>query len=123
MKRRIIALVLLVAALIALVGCSGGGGATGTYKLTKFMGMEIEQANSLYGLGGGEGSLEDMFVLTLKSGGKADFEVDGEKQEVNYKISGENIELSLDGESINGTIKDKVITLSVEGIELEFTKK
>lgn len=123
MKRRIIALVLLIAALTALVGCSGGGGFTGTYKLTKFMGMEIEQANSLYGLGGGEGSLEDMFIITLKSGGKADFEVDGEKQEVNYKISGENIELSLDGESINGTIKDKVITLSVEGIELEFTKK
>ena len=123
MKRRIVAMVLLVVALVALVGCSSGGGVTGTYKLTKFMGMDIEQANSLYGLGGGEGSLEEMFIITLKSGGKCDFEIDGEKQEVDYKISGENITMSYQGESISGTIKGGVITLSVEGIELEFTKK
>lgn len=123
MKRRIIALVLLLVAMAVLAGCSRVGGATGTYKLTKFMGMDIEQANALYGMGGGEGSLEDMFIITLKAGGKADFEIEGEKQEVDYKIDGENIVLSYQGESLSGTIKDGVITLSVEGIELEFTKK
>lgn len=123
MKKRMISLVLVIAAIMMLVGCSGGSKVTGTYKLTKFMGMDIEQANSLYGLGGGEGSLEDMFLLTLKSGGKCDFEVDGEKQEVDYKINGENIELSYEGESISGTIKDGVITLSIQEFELEFTKK
>ena len=121
--KKLIALALVMIAVVSLVGCGGKNGATGTYKIVSFMGMEIEQANSLYNLGGGEGNIEDLFVLQLQSGGKATFTSNGQKAEGTYSIDGKSISLTVEGETLTGTIEDGKITLSIEGIELVFEKK
>ena len=121
--KRIVALLLVAICVVSFVGCSGGSVATGVYKLESFMGMDIDAANELYGANGGEGSIDELFILELKSGNKAVFTIQGEKAELDYKISGDTITLSGQGESLSGTFKDGKITLSIEGVELIFAKK
>ena len=77
--KRIVALLLVAICVVSFVGCSGGSVATGVYKLESFMGMDIDAANELYGANGGEGSIDELFILELKSGNKAVFTIQGER--------------------------------------------
>ena len=64
---------------------------------------------------------ESMWV-ELKSGGKATFFSDDEAEEVSWKVSGDTLTLTAQGEDLSGTIKDGVITFNLDGDILELTK-
>ena len=124
MKKQIIGILAAVMLIISLTACSSGPDKyLGTYKLSKFKGMDINTAQSLYTAGEGEGNLEDMFVLTLKTGGKAIFKVDGSSQEIDYKIVKNQIELISSDNTLTGTILNGVISFKISTFEIEMSKQ
>ena len=122
------ALALALAALLLiglLAACGGGGGGSskyeGTYYMSKLADFTVQEYADLF-----EISLEEAekaFAIELKSGGKASFIEDGEPEECTWKVDGEKLILTEDGETLEGTIKDGVITFDFDGEILELTKK
>lgn len=108
MKKFVKALGLMVMALclgVALVACSSD--VDGTYECKM-----------------GEGELTATITLELKDG---DFTMTlpgtSGKQTGTYKVDGEKITLTAEGQSITGTVKDGKITISMDNQSLTFTKK
>ncbi len=108
--------------LLAVVICMGAtlvacGGITGTYKGTyseTAMGVTYSTEMTLQLKSG------DKFTMTAKiSMGSESSEnsVDG-----TYSVDGEKLTLKVDGNDIEATIKDGVITLDYEGITFELKK-
>ena len=62
-----------------------------------------------------------MLVLELKADGTCVFTYEEESIELKWKVEGEKIILSYEGESIEGTIKDGIVTMEMgeETIELK----
>ena len=122
--KKTLTIVLAAVLLLGLLAACGGGGSSkyeGTYVLSKLSDWTVQEYADLL-----EMSLEeaqDSFKLVLKSGGKADFIEDGEAESVNWKVDGEKITLSADGETLEGTIKDGKIVFDFDGDALELTKK
>ena len=121
--KKTLTLVLAAVLLLGLLAACGGGGSKyeGTYVLSKLSDWTVEEYADLL-----EISLEeaqDSFKIVLKSGGKAEFYEDGDLEALNWKVDGEKITLSAEGESLEGTIKDGKITFDMDGDVLELTKK
>lgn len=118
-----ILLVLTVGAmLLGLVAC--GGGHEGKYYIEEMFGMDVAAIASMSGMS--EKEVRESMYIELKSGGKfAMVSVDGDDKdsdEVTYTISGEKITLTMDGESVEGTIKGGVITIDQDGFTMKFKK-
>lgn len=126
---KMLSLALVFVCVIGLAACGGGGdtSAAGTYRLQTIemsgMSMDLEQLAESAGV-----SADDMAInLDLKSDGNftldmsaldaADMSMSG-----TWEASGSNIKLTVEGEIINATLKDGVITLAEEGVSMTFKK-
>ena len=133
MKRTMAILLLAVLLLGLLAACGGksGGGSVandpllGTYKFSKMGNMPVQEYAELLEL-----SLEEaqkFMIIELKSGGKGTLSVEGEVQNITWKTEGEKFTLTAKDENnqddtVEGTIKDGVITLDLEGEFIELSK-
>ena len=130
MKKTIAILMLSVLLLGLLAACGGKSGAgndplLGTYKFSKMVDMTVQEYADLIGI-----SLEEaqkFMVIELLSGGKGTLSVEGEVQNITWKTEGEKFTLTAKDENnqddtVEGTIKDGVITLDLEGEFIELSK-
>lgn len=133
MKKTIAILMLAVLLLGLMAACGGksGGGSVGndpllgTYKFSKMGNMPVQEYAELLEL-----SLEEaqkFMIIELKSGGKGTLSVEGEVQNITWKTEGETFTLTAKDENnrddtVEGTIKDGVITLDLEGEFIELSK-
>ena len=125
MKKRVLAIVLAVFLLAALLtACGGGSGSdskyVGKYYMSRIADWSAKEYADLFDISEQEAK-ESMWV-ELKSGGKATFFTDDEAEEVSWRVSGETLTLTSQGEELSGTIKDGVITFNLDGDTLELTK-
>ena len=125
--KKIVVAVAMMAAMVAVL-CSCGGGNDGTYVVQNMMGMDVQQLLDLYSSMGGDDatvpkSAEDL--ATLKISGKSfTMKVSGQDDVTgDCEISGETIKLTAQGETMEGTIKDGVITVDEGGTSMTFKKK
>ena len=125
MKRVYQCLSMLLALLLTL-GCLAacGGNAEdpnlGTYKLSDFDGMPLEEYAELLEISYEEA--RNSFTVTLKADGKAELTSDGETTEGKWKLDGEKFTLSEEGADYTGTLKDGVMTINIGDMTFIFTK-
>ena len=94
MKRTLSILLAAVLLLGLLTACgSKTDPNVGVYKLESLSGMTVE----------------------LKADGKATFTTEGEANEVTWKLDGDKLSLTADGDTLEGTLKDGKITLDLDG--------
>jgi major membrane immunogen (membrane-anchored lipoprotein) len=125
MKKRVLAVVLAALLLASLLAACGGSGKTdskyvGKYYTSKISDWTVQEYADLLGM-----SLEEakeFMWVELKDGGKGTFNSDGEAEEVSWKVEGEKLTLSAQGDAMEGTIKDGVITFDFDGDILILTK-
>ena len=127
MKRRILAIVLAALMLTALLAACGGGDSkyVGKYTLSKMSidGEEWDLAEFAELMDSDLETIQNMFTVELKSGGKATMNFgDDEPEEVTWKVDGEKITFSAGGESLEAVIKGNVITIDEDGSVMEYTK-
>ena len=91
----------------------------GTYELYSFLGLSLADYAMMSGTT--EEEAKKSFCVELKEDQSALFKMDSEDPEkVKWKLDGENITLYADGdeETIDGTLKDGVLRLTIEGEEI-----
>ncbi len=125
MKKTLTILLAALLLLSVLAACGGGGSGSGkyegTYLTSRIDSWTVQEYADLL-----EISLEEaqeFIKLELKSGGKAAFISDGESEDYTWKVDGDKITIEAQGEKLEGTIKDNVISLDLDGEILELTKK
>ncbi len=133
--RRFLPLALAVLLAISLLSACGGntpsGGdtsnepdpAVGVYKLSSFMGFSVEDFAAMM-----EEDVEtakDSFMIELQEGGKGVFTTDGEADPITWSLEGETLNLAMSGdeEPFPATLKDGVITIMAEDIEITLAKE
>ena len=125
MKKTLTILLAALLLLSVLAACGGGGSGSGkyegTYLTSRIDSWTVQEYADLL-----EISLEEaqeFIKLELKSGGKAAFISDGESDDCTWKVDGDKITIEAQGEKLEGTIKDNVLSLDLDGEILELTKK
>lgn len=91
----------------------------GTYELYSFLGLSLADYAMMSGTT--EEEAKKSFYVELKEDQSALFNMDNEDPEqVKWKLDGENITLYADGdeETLDGTLKDGVLRLSIDGEEI-----
>ena len=127
--KKIVVAVCMMVTMVAVL-CSCGKGNDGTYVIDSMMGMNVQQLLDLYaGMGGDDASVpksaEDLMVLEIKGNSfTMSSKMDAEQSQAGTcEISGETIKLTVDGDTIEGTIKDGTVTISEDGQDMVFKKK
>ena len=92
----------------------------GVYKVESLMGMTVEEFAEM--LGEDVETTKDFMSIELKADGKATFTTEGEVEEVTWKLEGDKLTLTADGDTLEGTLKDGKITLGLEGEEIVLAK-
>ena len=92
----------------------------GTYRLQSLMGFSVELLAALSEVE--VDVLQEIFVIELKADGVGIIRMEEDYGEVNWTVEGETLILSVEGESIEGTIKDGVITLVIDDTSIELAK-
>lgn len=118
MKKRLIASALLLVIVLTLTACGGGGGLEGTWKFISGSQADFDQKFNFANLTGTE------VTLIFKNGEltKITKNASGENEEhLTYKVDGNKLEI--DGVTSEFTIKDKTLTLMLEGTEQAFTRQ
>lgn len=122
--KRIITTILMIATLMILcVGCGKGKDVSGTYKLKSMGGMSIADLQKQYDEMGIEMNVEDMVTVELKSDDTFTMKMDKDSQSGTYSIDGEKISLTVDGDTEEGTLKGKTLTIGSGNEEMVFEKK
>lgn len=126
---KMLSLALVFVCVIGLAACGGGGdtSAAGTYKLQTIemsgMSMDLEQLAETAGVSADEMAInldlksDGNFTLDMSALEAADMSMSG-----TWEASGSNITLTVEGETINATLKDGVITMAEEGVSMTFKK-
>ena len=128
MKRRVLAIALAALMLVALLAACGGGGGSkneGKYVLNKRVmdGEEWDLASFAELMDTDVDSIKNMFTIELKSGGKATLVFgDEEPDDATWKVDGEKLIFSAEGETLEASIKNGTITLEEDGSVMEFVK-
>lgn len=118
MKKTVIAILTLVVMVFSLCACNGSDPNEGVYVATK-------------GEAGGTVIDSDKmdfssFKIELNSGGKCNVIIEDDQSEGTWSTNGNSIHIDIDGESIDGTIKENIIEVkdfAGIGLGLTFTKK
>lgn len=121
--KRLGALVLSVLLVLALAACSGTASADpnlGVYKLNGLMGFSLAEYAEMTGVT--EEEAAESTTLELKADGKAVMVADEESQELDWTLEGENISITDGTSTMEGTLKDGVLNLTVEGVSIVFAK-
>ena len=135
MMKRIVAITLVVIMVAALfVGC-GSSSPEGLYRVKTMNGQSLkdammaemgsgateDQLNAFLQLMGIE-KLEDIITFDLQSGGKVVASMMGEKTEGTWKVDGEKITITIDGDAQEGTFKNGEITIEEDGMKMVLAK-
>ncbi|MBO4677473.1 MAG: hypothetical protein J5633_08005 [Oscillospiraceae bacterium] len=92
----------------------------GTYRLKSLMGFSVELLAAMSEME--VEVLQEIFVIELKADGVGVIRMEDEFGEINWAVEGETLTLSVEGESIEGTIIDGVITLVMDDTSIELAK-
>jgi Copper amine oxidase N-terminal domain. len=92
----------------------------GTYRLKSLMGFSVELLAAMSELE--VDVLQEIFVIELKADGVGILRMEEDYGVVRWTVEGETLILSVEGESIEGTIKDGVITLVIDDTSIELAK-
>ena len=130
MKKQVLALLMTLVMIFSLAACGGSGGsgggesAAGTYNLTKMSsgGEEIsmEEMSEIAGMDVGmtlELTEDNKFTMDMGVLG------DGEKVSGTWKMDGDSLILSAEGDELSVTYDGKTIVLDMEGEGLTFEKQ
>lgn len=119
--KKILALVLSLVMALSLSAC-GGTDYSGKYTATsmKAQGIEIKKGDDTWKA---VFSDEDKVpYLELKKNDKCSISVVDDKESGSYSVDNDKIKITIDDETVEGTIKDGKITIEVDGTELVFEK-
>ena len=94
--------------------------AEGTYYLSSMMGMDMKAFAAASGVT--EEEAQEMMMVEVKDKDTAVFTSDGESSEVKLTIDGDKITMEAEGEVLEGTLKDGVMTLTFDGVDVILTK-
>ncbi len=122
MKRIITTLLMIATLMILCVGCGKSKDVSGTYKISSIGGQSVADLQKQYDDAGMDVKIADMFKLELKSDGTFTMEYAGESESGTYKVDGEKISMTIDGDTQEGTIKDGKITLGEGDDSMVFSK-
>lgn len=127
-KKRVLALMMVLAMMVCLVACGGNGGSdanvAGTYNLVKMnaggvsvdLGQLTEQAG-----------VEVKIALVLNEDGNFTLDMSavgmGESISGTWKADGNKLTLNAEGEDVPATLDGKTITLEQDGQSMTFEKE
>lgn len=115
-----LAVVLMMSLLVACGNKGGGANVAGVYKVDTLMGMSVAEFAEMAGMS--EDEVADMMKVELKDDGKFAMTSDGDTTEGEWKLDGEKLTLTAEGEAIDTTLKDGVITMDLDGETVTFKK-
>ncbi len=119
MKKKIIALVAMMSLILGLAACgnSDSSSLAGEWKLASIQEGEMTMYASDLSAFGME------MVLTLKEDGSATMTMTGQDaQELTWKASGNKVTLTADGDAIDFTYKDNLLTGEMDEASMSFAK-
>ena len=124
MKKRVLTFLMALAMMVGLVACGGGKSAAGTYCLTKINSggeeMSVEELADLFGMDVDMTlQLKDDKSFTLDMG----FLSDGESTSGTWKMDGDSLILTAEGDELPVTYDGKTIVMDIEGERLTFEKQ
>ena len=127
---KVVSLMLVLVCVLGLMACGDKkkSDAVGTYGIQKVemngVSMDLEQLAAVMSTESGEGDLSSIVTLTINEDGtfKLDMSAMGESesQEGTWEEKDGKITLKAEGETIEGTYADGLVTLSEEGLSLVF---
>ena len=122
-KKLVLAALMVAVMAFALCAC-GSSGVTGTYVVTEVNGQNVDDALAQLKEAGSDMTAEQLCTITLNDGNSFTMTVMGtEMGSGTYEISGETITLTANNQPQTGTIKDGVITISVNNSSMTLKKK
>ncbi len=114
----------LMVAVMAFALCSCGANVDGTYVVTEAGGNSVDEAIKKYAEAGINYTAEEICTIVLSDGKNFKMTVMGKEQASGtYKASGETLTLTVDDSSMDATIKDDVISITVGGQNMKLKKK
>ncbi len=126
---KMLSLVLVLACMLTLVACGGGNdtAAAGTYKLETIemqgMTMNLEELAAAAQVDADSFKVE----LVLNSDGSFKLDMDAidptTSMEGTWKSKGNNVVMTVDGETVEAPLKDGVITMAEDGMSMTFKKQ
>ncbi|MBQ9234493.1 MAG: DUF4923 family protein [Lachnospiraceae bacterium] len=123
MKRILTAVLMLATLMILCVGCGKGKDVSGTYKLDSMAGMSVADLQKQYDELGISMNVADMITVEIKSDDTFTMKMDSESYSGTYKLDGDNISLTVDGDTQKGTLKDGTLTIGEGNEQMVFKKK
>ena len=101
-----------------LTACGGKSDANvGTYKVESLGGKTVEEYKEATGE-----DISDQFQLELKKDGEGIVTVQGEETAITWKLDGEKLSLTEDGDTLEAALKDGKVTMDLNGIEVVLAK-
>lgn len=124
MKKRVLTFLMVLAMIVSLVGCGGSKSPAGTYKLTTLnsggMEMSVKEMAALF-------EVDIEVTLELKDNNSFTLDMgilsEGESASGTWKMDGDSLILSAEGDDLPVTYDGKTIIMDMEGEILTFEKQ
>ena len=124
MKKQVLIFLMALVMIVSLVGCGGSKNPAGTYKLTALnsggINMNVKELADLFEMDI-EATLElkDDSSFTLDMG----FLGEGEITSGTWKINGDSLILTAEGQDLSAAYNGKTVVIDMEGESLTFEKQ
>lgn len=101
-----------------LTACGGKSDANvGIYKVESLGGKTVEEYKEATGE-----DISDQFQLELKKDGEGIVTVQSEETAITWKLDGEKLSLTENGDTLEAALKDGKVTMDLNGIEVVLAK-